>query len=184
MKILNIHGYKGNAANSAYAALSECGFDVLSLQIDYDRKSPEAVAKLLNNQFANYFCDAVVGTSLGGFYAALVSAKNECPAVLINPCLMPFMTLPELGYNNKEGIMEYIKLFSGIADAAGEQVATIVGGRDEVIGSHDFTEKIFGNDKYIVVPDGKHSGATMPLADIFTERRADFFGNMYDFTGD
>ncbi len=175
MKILNIHGYQGNAANSAYEALRECGFDIISLQIDYDRTSPEYVMQLMNSQFTNNFCNAVVGTSLGGFYAALISAKNECPCVLINPCLMPFLHLPRLGYMSDDGVMEYIRLFSGLADVDINHVSTIIGGQDELIDTHDFTRQIFQNERYIVVPDGKHSGATMPLKDIFKDHIDVFF---------
>ena len=64
MKILNIHGYKGNAANAAYEALRECGFDIISLQLDYDRSSPESIMQLLNSQFTNNFCNALEDSML------------------------------------------------------------------------------------------------------------------------
>ncbi len=178
MKVLNIHGYHGNAANSSYEALQQCNFDIISLQIDYDRTSPETVMQLLNSQFTNNFCNAVVGTSLGGFFAALISVKNECPCVLVNPCLMPFLHLPRLGYRNDDGVLEYIRLFSGIADVDSQLVSTIVGGQDELIDTHDFTRQIFQNERYIVVPDGKHSGSTMPLNDIFRDHIESFFGEI------
>lgn len=175
MKVLNIHGYQGNAANSAYQALRECDFDIVSMQIDYDRTPPESIMMMLKSQFANNFCNAVVGTSLGGFYAALVSAKSECPCVLINPCLVPFMTLPRLGYKSDEGMIEYMRLFSGLADTDNSMVSTIVGAKDEVVDTHDFTRRLFQNERYIVVPDGMHSGSTLPLADIFRDHLEDFF---------
>ncbi len=175
-KILNIHGYQGNAANAAYLALRNCDFEIISLQIDYDRSSPDSVMQMLNTQFTNNFCDAVVGTSLGGFYAALISAKNECPAVLINPCLIPFLHLPRLGYSDDEGVMEYIRLFSGIADAKNDLVSVIVGGKDEVIDTHDLTRNLFQNERFVLVPYGEHSGSTMPLADIFKDHMDGFFG--------
>ena len=175
MKVLNIHGYNGNAANAAYQALRECGFEIISMQIDYDRTSPEHLLQMLKSQFANNFCDAVVGTSLGGFYAALVSAKSECPCVLINPALMPFLTLPALGYNSDEGMMEYIRLFSTLAETENSMVSTVIGSEDEVVDTHDFTRRLFQNERFIVVPGGKHSGATMPLADIFRDHIEDFF---------
>ena len=176
MKLLNIHGYHGNAANSAYEALRKCDYDIISLQLDYDRTSPDTIMQLLNSQFTNNFCDAVVGTSLGGFFAALISMKNECPCVLINPCMLPFLHLPRMGYQSDDGILEYIRLFSGLADVSPALVSTIIGGKDELIDTHDFTQGIFQNEKYIVVPDGKHSGATMPLEDIFRDHREGFFG--------
>lgn len=178
MKVLNIHGYQGNAANAAYNALKSCDFDIISLQLDYDRTSPDAVMQMLNSQFTNNFCDAVVGTSLGGFYAALISLKNECPCVMINPCLMPFLHLPRLGYKSDEGVLEYIRLFSGLADVDSGLVSTIVGGQDELIDTHDFTRSVFQNERFIVVPEGKHSGATMPLEDIFKDHKEGFFGNV------
>lgn len=175
MKILNIHGYQGNAANAAYQALRECDFDIVSMQIDYDRSSPESIMMMLKSQFANNFCDAVVGTSLGGFYAALVSAKSECPCVLINPCLVPFLTLPRLGYKSDEGMIEYMRLFSGLADTDNSMVSTIVGAKDEVVDTHDFTRRLFQNERFIVVPDGMHSGSTLPLTEIFKDHIEDFF---------
>lgn len=178
VKVLNIHGYQGNAANSAYQALRECDFDIVSLQIDYDRSSPESIMQMLNSQFTNNFCDAVVGTSLGGFFAALISVKNECPCVLINPCLMPFLHLPRLGYKDDDGVLEYIRLFSGIADIDSQLISTIVGGQDELIDTHDFTRRIFQNERYIVVPEGKHSGSTLPLNDIFKDHLESFFGEI------
>ena len=175
MKILNIHGYQGNAANSAYQTLRDNDFNIVSMQIDYDRTSPEEIMHTLKSQFSNNFCDAVVGTSLGGFFAALVSAKCECPCVLINPCLMPFMTLPRLGYKNDDGVIEYMRLFSGLADADNSRFSTVVGGKDEVVDTHDFTRRLFQNERYIVVPDGMHSGSTLPLTDIFRDHIEDFF---------
>ena len=175
MKILNIHGYNGNAANAAYQALRACDFEIISLQIDYDRMSPEHLMQMFKSQFANNFCDAVVGTSLGGFYAALVSAKSECPCVLINPALVPFITLPQLGYKNDEGIVEYIRLFSGLAETNNSMVSTVVGSEDEIVSTHDFTRRLFQNERYLVVPGGKHSGETLPLEDIFRDHIEDSF---------
>ena len=167
MKILNIHGYQGNAANSAYEALRECGFDIISLQIDYDRTSPEYVMQLMNSQFTNNFCNAVVGTSLGGFYAALISAKNECPCVLINPCLMPFYHLPKLGYDGC--IHDFIKLFGSLSELDRSCVSCIVGDADEVLGDHSFTEMLTRNSRFRRVPNGKHSGVSLPLKEYFGE---------------
>ncbi len=178
MKVLNIHGYHGNAANSAYEALQACDFEIVSLQIDYDRTSPDTVMQMLNSQFTNNFCDAVVGTSLGGFYAALICLKNECPCVMINPCLLPFLHLPRMGYKSDEGVLQYIRLFAGLADVDGQLVSTIIGGQDELIDTHDFTRGVFQNERCIVVPDGKHSGASMPLTDIFKDHMEGFFGEL------
>ncbi len=175
MKVLNIHGYQGNAANSAYQALQECNFQIISLQLDYDRTPPEQLLQMLNSQFTNNFCDVVVGTSLGGFFASLISAKNECPCVLINPCLLPFLHLPRLGYASDSGLQQYIRMFSGLAEVNPSRVSTIIGGQDEIIDTHDFTREIFQNERFVLVPEGKHSGGTMPLEEIFRDHYEGFF---------
>ncbi len=91
---------------------------------------------------------------------------------------MPFLHLPRLGYKSDEGVLEYIRLFSGLADVDSGLVSTIVGGQDELIDTHDFTRSVFQNERFIVVPEGKHSGATMPLEDIFKDHKEGFFENV------
>lgn len=173
MKILNIHGYKGNAENSACVVLKNLGHEVISPQIDYDAKNPYEILDDLRKIFLENKPDYIVGTSLGGFFSLLLSQefktekyeshlkKNlpcNTPAVLINPCLCPFITLPELEY--KGDIKIFMELFKKISDNFRE-IAVIIGGNDEVINYHSFTENLIKN--CFVVPDGKHSGATLNL---------------------
>ena len=92
--------------------------------------------------------------------------------------MLPFLHLQRLGYKNDDGVLEYIRLFSGLADVDGSLVSTIIGGQDELIDTHDFTRGIFQNERYIIVPEGKHSGSTMPLDEIFRDHREGFFGEV------
>ncbi|MDE5765183.1 MAG: hypothetical protein K2I00_09520 [Ruminococcus sp.] len=175
MKILNIHGYKGSAENSACLVLKEMGFDVISPQIDYDAENPEKILDNLRKIFTESKPDYIVGTSLGGFFALLLSVefkavrhnsylqkKEKCnyPTILVNPCLLPFVTLPELGY--EKNIKEFIGLFGKFTNIYGD-IYAIIGGQDEVIDYHDFTIQLIGKRHYILVPNGKHSGATLNL---------------------
>ena len=113
------------------------------------------------------FIDFIVGTSLGGFYAAVLAAEFDLPVILINPCLMPFLHLPRLGY--KGGINEYISMFGTLVDLNNENVCCIVGDADQVIDTHDMTERMFSNERFRRVPKGKHSAATLHLKDYFDE---------------
>ena len=111
--------------------------------------------------------DFIVGTSLGGFYAAVLAAEFDLPVILINPCLMPFLHLPRLGYNGD--INAFMRMFGTLADLNDENVCCIVGDADEIIDSHDLTERMFGNERFRRISGGKHSGATLPLNDYFAE---------------
>ncbi|MDE6781301.1 MAG: hypothetical protein K2J40_07575 [Ruminococcus sp.] len=166
MRILNIHGYKGMPENSACHALENIG-EVISPTVRYDSDEPEKIIEKLRKKFIDNECDIIVGTSLGGFFGVVLSARLDVPVILVNPCLMPFVTLPRLGFTGN--IQSYMRLFPEIADIDVSGTSTIIGGQDEVIDYHDFTEKLLGNKNFRIVPDGKHSGATLPLESFFRE---------------
>lgn len=90
--ILNVHGYHGSPKNSAYSALHEIGFEnIISPSIDYDSEEPSNIIGTLNMLRVQYKADMIVGTNLGGFYAAVLSARHDLPVMLVNPCLTPFL---------------------------------------------------------------------------------------------
>ena len=130
-------------------------------------ESPESVLNQLRYYVSDKSVDFIVGTSRGGFYAAVLAAEFDLPVILINPCLMPFLYLPRLGY--KGDIKAFISMFGTLADMNEENVCCIVGDADEIIDSHDMTERMFGNEHFRRIPGGKHSGATLSLNDYFTE---------------
>jgi len=167
MKIFNLHGYKGASQNAAYKAFMESGCDVFSPETDYDSAAPDKIFEWIESLFIDEKPDIIAGTSLGGFYASVLAVKYHKPLILVNPCLMPFSILPELGY--KDDIKKFLIMFGSLADIDTDKVCAIVGGQDEVIGSHEFTEKLFGNERFKIVPEGKHSGYTLPLKEYFAE---------------
>lgn len=167
-KILNIHGYGGDPRNAACGALSALGCDIVSPAIDYDAQTPDAVMAGLRGAIAeDRDIGVIVGTSLGGFFAAVLAAETGLPVMLVNPALLPFLNLPRLGYNGD--VRPFIRLFGAVAELGTDKVNCIVGGKDEVIDTHDFTEKLFGSGRVRIVPEGMHSGATLPLAEYFGE---------------
>ena len=172
MKILNIHGYRGSCENSSFAALSALGAEMISPQIDYDKQSPDEILLFLNDLWQQNGCQAIVGTSLGGFYAALLSMKHHAKTVLINPCLLPFLLLPQLEESQNTLLFDYLRLFSDIVKIDKNQIVAIIGEQDEVISTHDFTQNLLGKSRCICVPNGKHSGWTLPLRDIFKQQWA------------
>lgn len=167
MKILNIHGYHGNAENSAYYVLKDIGCNVISPALDYDSESPDKTLEKLFSIIQKNEPDAITGTSYGGFFAVLLSVRSKLPVILINPCLMPFIYLPRLGY--KQDIKDFFPMFPMMSDIDINKVSTIVGSNDEIIDTHDFTGNLLYNERFIVFPEGRHSGSTLPLKEFFTD---------------
>ena len=171
--ILNVHGYHGSPKNSAYTALHEIGFEnIISPSIDYDSEEPSNIIGTLNMLRVQYKADMIVGTSLGGFYAAVLSARHDLPVMLVNPCLTPFL----LDILSKFKTRPLVKLFGELAKIESANVSCIVGDDDEVLGDHAFTEKLLGNSRFRRIEDGKHSGATLPLKAYFSEM-LDYYTN-------
>lgn len=168
MRILNIHGYQGDAHNAAYSALKEVGgddLDIISPAVDHDKTPPEEVIKLFRDIIDEKKPDILAGTSLGGFYAAVLSAEYDLPVLLVNPCLLPFDVLPKLGYSGD--IRTYMKLFGRLMKLKSENVCTVVGEKDEIIDTPEITRSMLFNDRFISVPEGMHSGATLELTPKF-----------------
>ena len=163
MKILNIHGYKGSAENSACISLKNIGHEVVSPQIDYDLKNPYEILDDLRKIFAENKPDYITGTSLGGFFAMLIVRNTDIPVVLVSPCFIPPVTLPELGYKvDRRREMEFVMYADMIEKMNRHNITAIIGGQDEVIDYHSFTTESLIKNCY-VVPEGKHSGATLNL---------------------
>jgi len=167
LNVLNVHGFRGAAENCAYSALKSNGCNVFSPSFDYDAESPEQILNKLRDIVDKNHIDFVVGTSLGGFFAAVFAAERNLPLVLINPCLLPFLHLPRLDF--KGDIRPFIPLFANLTKIDVSKVSCIVGAKDELIDSHDFTKNMFNNERFRIVPEGMHSGATLPLPDYFRE---------------
>ena len=168
MRILNIHGYGGNPHNAAYAALQANNWtNIISPAIDYDAESPENILGKLRYIIADKRIELIVGTSLGGFFAAVLSAEKNLPVMLVNPCLMPFLHLPRLGFHGD--IKPFVSMFGTLAKLDSSNVSCIVGGQDEIIDTHDFTENMLRNERFRIIPNGKHSGSTLPLNEYFSE---------------
>ncbi|MDE7121661.1 MAG: hypothetical protein K2O42_05820 [Oscillospiraceae bacterium] len=168
MKILNIHGYKGSPENSAKKILDQFNFNddqVLSPALNYDRIPPVQVLAELEQIVQKQSPGVLVGTSYGGFFAAALCAKYQIPTILVSPCLLPFVHLPRLGC--AWDVTEYLPVFNIISDLDKNLTATIIGGKDEIIDTHDFTRNFLENSNFMIHPDGMHSGATLPLKEFF-----------------
>ncbi len=90
MKILNLHGFMGEADNKNYKALCEIfpAEDIVSPKLNYMETSPEKLLEQLSDMVDTD--DFIfVGQSLGGWYADKLSRIFNCPCILTNPCYYP-----------------------------------------------------------------------------------------------
>ncbi|WP_028518255.1 YqiA/YcfP family alpha/beta fold hydrolase [Ruminococcus flavefaciens] len=90
MKILNLHGFMGEADNKNYKALCEIisPDDIISPQLKYMETSPTELLEQLSDMLDSD--DFIfVGQSLGGWYADKLSRKFRRPCILTNPCYYP-----------------------------------------------------------------------------------------------
>ncbi|WP_028515436.1 YqiA/YcfP family alpha/beta fold hydrolase [Ruminococcus flavefaciens] len=90
MKILNLHGFMGEADNKNYKALCEMypSENIISPKIDYINTAPEELMKRFSD-IADTDDFIFVGQSLGGWYADKLSRKFKRPCILTNPCYYP-----------------------------------------------------------------------------------------------
>lgn len=99
MNLIYIHGLDSNAHSMKGVLLDEyCQqyhHDITVHRPDLNQ-SPQVVLDKLVDLVAKLNNDSkvvVVGSSLGGYFATLVSNQTGCPALLINPSTQPHITL-------------------------------------------------------------------------------------------
>lgn len=90
MKILNIHGFMGEADNKNYKSLCRIlpADTIISPKLYYKEEAPEKILEQLSEMIDSD--DFVfVGQSLGGWYADKLSRRFSRPCILTNPCFYP-----------------------------------------------------------------------------------------------
>ncbi|MCR4643832.1 MAG: hypothetical protein K5695_00280 [Oscillospiraceae bacterium] len=162
MHVLNLHGYRGWQHNFAYEALIANGCQVISPAIDYDSTSPETILDDLRRIARQEQFGLVVGTSLGGFFAAALSAELCIPVILVNPYLMPFLS-------DAEHAKAYTAIFGRLSMLDRDNVSCIAGEADAGDDSFALLRNLARNERFCIVQGGQHSGGTLPLKTYFGE---------------
>src|SRR5688572_7024988 len=99
--LIYIHGFNSSPASSK-AQLLKARLEVLGRGAEFAAPalphSPAQAAVLLDALVARHPGAALVGSSLGGFYATYFAEKRGLKAVLLNPAVRPYELLRgELG---------------------------------------------------------------------------------------
>ena len=103
MPIAYIHGHKSHYDPNGIKVKTLQKIDDV-IPVDYNStESYSSCMSKLRGIIVKDICNMkLVGTSLGGFYAAHLAAEFDLPAVLINPAVSPFESLNEPSYKGKD----------------------------------------------------------------------------------
>lgn len=154
MKIMNLHGFMGEADNKNYKAL--CGFispdDIISPKLYYKQTSPEELLRELSEMASDTEL-IYVGQSLGGWYADRLSRLFRRPCILTNPCYYPH----ELGLITDSGIPDsFLEQYRAMsADGRNDLAYTLCSDADTVLpGNNAVCEEL---SRHVTSVHGTHS---------------------------
>ena len=91
MNVLYLHGLGSSGQSSTVKALARQGFDVIAP--DYRPQFYKESMMRLITLVETASPSAVVGTSLGGYYALKLYERCSLPTIAINPCFDPSLLL-------------------------------------------------------------------------------------------
>lgn len=166
--ILYIHGFGSSGISSKATILKEelkdFG-DVLSPSLSY---IPDLAIDTLEQLIVAYKKREdvyLIGTSLGGYFAAYLADKFDIPAVLINPAVNPQKTLQQyIGksinyYDNSifhwnQEHMKQLEKYE-IIDVKSDLYLLLLQKGDELLDYQEAIDK-FSNSKSIVIDGGSH----------------------------
>ncbi len=161
--ILYIHGFASCGDSNKTRLLKEHFNNVISPDVPVD---PDEAISFLQKTIVDNDVSLIIGSSLGGFYAAYLAEKFQIKAVLLNPSTQPFLTLaPYVGTNEFfcsgetfQWTKEHItKLFSYAVskDSIKAPVLVLLQKGDEVL-DYSKAEEVYKDYKVIVQEGGNH----------------------------
>lgn len=159
MRVLNLHGFKGNYKNTNYTLLSEISqVDTISLQLYYEYQNPvDIINQLLP---IARLCDILVGTSFGGFFAKRIGNLLNKPCVLTNPCFRPDITLQEIApeyFDDSTRLDLIIQWITEETNYNFNNDIIFLGDADDIIDHEKYTKYLIESAKIYNIKDGKHS---------------------------
>lgn len=171
--LLYLHGFR-SSPRSAKAIQTRDWFAThhpdVEVEIPHLPPSPREAAQVMQSIVNNWPQQslAVMGSSLGGYYASWIAAQCRCPAVLLNPAVHPARDLAayigenrqwhdpdEAFYFQPEYIDELRELDSQALPVTAPQLALIAKG-DEVLDWQEMATR-YAHANPIVIEEGDHA---------------------------
>ena len=166
-----IHGLNSDGKRSAYLLENCLGEKVVRLEWQCDRPFDENIAYLLHeieeldNQIEALENMVIIGSSMGGYYAAVISVLKCYHCVLFNPVINPKKTLSKFkGLNRNFATGQTYELtddlinsysFSGKLNEHGIPRYIVLGRRDTVLNYRE-AEEFYRGCSYTVITDEEH----------------------------
>ena len=182
MTFLNIHDYKEFNENIAYQALVHCNADVISPVFDYDGMTPRPLFDKICAEFNKNFCDVVVGTGIGGYFALIISAKYHVPTILIDPVIVPGLVLPAMGYTAQHRLWE-MRTLEGtyLQDIDTRATSTIMNTKNTLIDDklREYTKVFLNNKRYYEIACDDCTSTATAVINIFEQNKKEWYHDSY-----
>lgn len=139
-RVLYLHGLGSSGASSTVEGLRSLGLEVVAP--DYRPQYFDESVAQLSELVATSGVELLAGTSMGGYYALVLSALTGLPVVAVNPCFEPgkhlakYLTEPAEDFVSGEPICfteAMLAAFQGLDSAAVPQPVIVVGEQDDLI---------------------------------------------------
>lgn len=180
MKFLNIHDYKEPNKNIAYQALIHCNADVLCPQFDYEGMTPSSLFDKICAEFNKNFCDVVVGTGIGGYFALIISAKYLVPTILIDPVIVPGLVLPQMGYTQRHRLWEMRTLERTYLQCIDTRAtSTIINTKNTLIDDNlrEYTKVFLYNKRYQEISYDTDTSTATAVINIFDQYKEEWWND-------
>jgi predicted esterase YcpF (UPF0227 family) len=170
--LLYLHGFR-SSPQSAKAVLTQQWLQHHAPQVQWWcpalPASPLEACALIDRETAQWPSDtmAVIGSSLGGFYATWLAQRRNCRAVLLNPAVFPARDLARhIGehpcwHDPSQRIFfeaRYVQQLEGLSVGAfrqPEKVLAVLGTHDEVLSFQEMQAR-YADCAQLVVQGGDH----------------------------
>jgi len=186
--LIFIHGFnssgKGEKAMQLQAALPD--IELVAPTLSYvPEKAMKELQKLINKGMKRKKPVALIGSSLGGFYAAWLAAQHELPSIMINPLIDPALLSEYIGpqenfstgksYTWKTEHCEQLNQYVTQASELSVTPLVLVDQGDEVLGHWQAMQHYEGYGDIRLYPGGSHRfehlGEAMPVIRKYLEGR-------------
>jgi hypothetical protein len=172
--LLYLHGFRSSPQSTKarhMAVLMAERFPAVTWWCPQLPPSPQAAAALIAEGTADWPMQtmAVMGSSLGGYYATWVAAQRGCKAVLINPAVFPARDLAkyigeqtawhnpdERFYFAPEFVDELRALERPAFQPSPDQLLALIAKGDEVLDWREMTAR-YANAQQVLIEGGDHA---------------------------
>ena len=171
--VLYLHGFRSSPQSTKarqVAAVMAAQFPHITWWCPQLPPSPKAAAAMIQEDTANWPAQnmAVVGSSLGGFYATWLAAQRDCKVVLLNPAIDPARDLAnhigeQTAWHNPDERFYFAPEFVDELRALEvgpmphpERVWALIAKGDEVLDWREMTARYPGSPQ-VVIEGGNHA---------------------------